>query len=76
MKSGAAELGFVALSQVIGRAEGSQWLVPQALYRPLHQEAVLLKTGADNPTAKAFLDYVSSEAGRKIIAASGYGLPQ
>ena len=76
VKSGAAELGFVALSQVIGRAEGSQGLVPQALYRPLHQEAVLLKTGADNPTAKAFLDYVSSEAGRKIIAASGYGLPQ
>ena len=76
VQSGAAELGFVALSQVHAKPEGSLWIVPQALYRPLHQEAVLLKSGSRNPTARAFLDFVRSEAGRKIIADSGYGRPQ
>jgi molybdate transport system substrate-binding protein len=44
--SGAAELGFVALSQVIDQPGGSRWLVPQADYAPIVQQAVLLKTPA------------------------------
>ncbi len=37
-----AELGFVALSQLYGVSEGTRWLVPQNLYAPIRQDAVLL----------------------------------
>ena len=49
--TGNAELGFVALSQVAGSTGGSRWLVPQNLYAPIRQDAVLLKKGADNEAA-------------------------
>lgn len=72
--SGNAELGFVARSQVI-RASGSMWLVPPALHRPLRQDALLLKRGAANPAARAWVDYLQSPAARAIIQTHGYDLP-
>lgn len=75
--TGNAELGFVALSQVAvpGRpATGSYWTVPSNLYGEIRQDAVLLKAGADNPAAKALLDYLKSEPGKKLIRDFGYGL--
>ncbi len=73
--SGSAELGFVAYSQVIDPSrsiEGSFWEVPQALYTPVEQQAVLLN---DNETARAFLSYVQSEEAREIIRDFGYDTP-
>lgn len=68
--SGAAELGFVALAQIItGAIKGSYWLVPQNLYDPIEQQAVLL---TDKQAARDFLGFVQSDAGRKIIQAYGY----
>ena len=75
--SGNAELGFVALSQVWRDGKlvgGSAWMVPAQLHAPIRQDAVLLKRGERNPAAMAFLDYLKSEAGRRIIAAHGYGI--
>ncbi|RCX32046.1 molybdate ABC transporter substrate-binding protein [Thioalbus denitrificans] len=74
--SGNAELGFVALSQVALLPEekvGSRWLVPQSLYAPLQQQAVLLKEGAGNPAAVALAEYLKSPAARAVIEAYGYG---
>jgi molybdate transport system substrate-binding protein len=71
--SGNAELGFVALSQVLDQS-GSRWEVPQDLYAPIRQQAVLLKPGEGNAAAKAFLDYLRSEPAREIIRAAGYGV--
>jgi molybdate transport system substrate-binding protein len=71
--SGNAELGFVALSQVLD-ASGSRWDVPQDLYTPIRQQAALLKRGEGNAAAKAFLDYLRSEPAREIIRAAGYGV--
>jgi molybdate transport system substrate-binding protein len=71
--SGNAELGFVALSQVLDQS-GSRWEVPQDLYTPIRQQAVLLKSGAGNAAATAFLDYLRSEPAREIIRAAGYGV--
>ena len=45
--SGTAELGVVALSQALDRS-GSRWEVPQDLYAPIRQQAVLLAPGKDN----------------------------
>ena len=75
--SGNAELGFVALSQVAVPGKptpGSYWAVPANLYGEIRQDAVLLKAGADNPVAKALLDYLKSEAAKKLIREFGYGL--
>lgn len=69
--TGNAELGFVALSQVI-KAAGSRWVVPQDLYTPIRQDAVLLKTGADSDTAKAFLTFLKGPEARAIIEKYGY----
>lgn len=70
--SGNAELGFVALSQVVKTNAGSRWLVPQNLYSPIRQDAVLLKKGAGNETARAFVAFLKGPEGRAIIEKFGY----
>jgi molybdate transport system substrate-binding protein len=74
--SGNAELGFVALSQVVvpGKAAaGSYWVVPARLHHEIRQDAVLLKTGAKNPAAAALLAYLKSAPARDLIRSFGYG---
>ena len=70
--TGAAELGFVAYSQVINVAGGSRWLVPAADHAPIDQQAILLHTGENNPAAKAFLTFLKSPAAVAIIRKYGY----
>ena len=71
--SGNAELGFVALSQ-IANSGGSRWTVPQNLYTPIKQDAVLLKKGAKNEAATAFLAFLKGPEARVIIQKYGYAL--
>lgn len=68
--TGNAALGFVALSQVGGK--GSGWIVPQRLHPPLKQDAVLLRHGAANPAAQAFLAWLRGDAARAILRRAGY----
>ncbi len=68
-----AELGFVALSQVLTyKKKGSHWEVPASLHEPIAQDAVLLTHGKANPAAKAFLEFLRGEAAKKIIRELGY----
>lgn len=74
--TGNAELGIAALSSLVSprhEERGRYWVLPERLHDPVVQEAVLLRRGADNPVAIAFLDYLKSEAARPIIASFGYG---
>lgn len=71
--TGAADLGFVALSQVIAVTGGSRWLVPQSLYDPIDQDAVLLKPGEGDPAARAFLAYLKGPEALAVIRRYGYG---
>lgn len=71
--TGAAEVGFVALSQVINVQGGSRWVVPAGDYAPIAQQAVLLKTGQDEPAARAFLAFLKGPKARAIIRRYGYG---
>jgi molybdate transport system substrate-binding protein len=73
--SGNAELGFVAYAQLQQPQQpmsGSWWLVPQALYSPIAQQAVLLR---DHDAARELLAYVRGPEARDIIAQHGYALP-
>ncbi|MEY5099101.1 MAG: hypothetical protein RJA36_1820 [Pseudomonadota bacterium] len=71
-----AQLGFVALSQVLaeGRiAQGSAWIVPAELHEPLRQDAVLLAPGREQPAALALLSFLKGEQARAVIRSFGYG---
>jgi len=72
--TGNAELGFVALSQLAGNTSGSRWMVPQNLFKPILQDAVLLKKGAANEAANAFMAYLKGPEARVVIEKYGYGL--
>lgn len=79
VSTGNAELGFVALSQVVdvekGKVvNGSAWFVPEALYTPIKQNAVLLSKGEKNPAAVALLKFLKTEPALVIIKKYGYGL--
>lgn len=77
VKTGNADVGFVALSQVLsgGRLkEGSMWVIPQAHYDPIRQDVVLLKRGADNEAAKALLRLLQSPGIKDLIRSYGYEL--
>lgn len=77
VSTGNAELGFVALSQVMkdGKiSNGSAWIVPGALHSPIRQDAVLLASGKDNAAAKALLAYLKKDQSKKIIRSYGYDI--
>lgn len=75
--TGNAELGFVAMSQVLEGGQlksGSMWVIPQNLYRPIQQDAVLLKHGAGNPAAQALMTLLKSSNIKDLIRSYGYAL--
>ena len=75
--TGNAELGFVALSQVLegGRLKsGSMWLVPPSLYKPIRQDAVLLRQGEANAAARELLALLKSPRIKDLVRSYGYEL--
>ena len=76
VKTGNADVGFVALSQVSKNGKltsGSGWVVPEQYYNPIRQDAVLLKNGKNAEAAKAFLEFLKGPEAAKIKQAYGYG---
>lgn len=76
VRSGAADVGFVALAQVLEEAPEAVRLVPPELYAPLRQEAVLLVAGAERADARAFLEFLRSPPAAERIRAGGYEVPE
>ena len=77
ISTGAAELGFVAYSQVIKNGaigSGSGWIVPGNLYDPILQDAVLLAKGKDKPAAIALMNYLKGDKAQAVIKSFGYEL--
>jgi molybdate transport system substrate-binding protein len=76
VSSGNAQMGFVALSQVLrnGRVAGSSWTVPQRLYQPIRQDALVLEKGRGKPGPEALLKYLKGDKARAVIRAFGYEL--
>ncbi len=73
VESGNAELGFVAMSQVLGKAD--IWAVPAALHQPISQGAVLLQAGEGNAAAEGFLAFLQTDVAVGVIEAAGYSVP-
>lgn len=74
--TGNAQLGFVALSQVLkdGKITGSAWVVPNHFHQPILQDAVILQRGQGKPAAAALHAYLKGEKARTIIRSFGYEL--
>lgn len=73
--SGNAELGFVALSQLVDSnhiSRGSAWVVPADLYPALRQDAVLLAPGRHNAAAQALLSFLKTPPSKTVIRSFGY----
>ena len=73
--TGNAELGFVALAQVLegGKLKsGSMWVVPAQYHAPIIQDAVILNRAASNPAAKAWMELLKTPQSKALIRSYGY----
>ena len=73
--TGNAELGFVALAQVLDGGKlksGSMWVVPAQYHAPIIQDAVILKRAASNPAAKAWMELLKTPQSKALIRSYGY----
>lgn len=76
--SGAADLGFVALAQVIqkdGGIAGSHWFPPADHYAPIVQQALIVKSTQERALAEEFVAWIRSPRATRIIEAAGYSVP-
>ena len=77
-----ADFGIVALSQLkIKGIMNGFWVIPQNLYQPIHQSAILLNRAKNNLTANAFMAFLKRNDIQKLIVSDygyqliGYDLP-
>ncbi|MBK8760576.1 MAG: molybdate ABC transporter substrate-binding protein [Sulfuritalea sp.] len=73
--TGNAELGFVALSQLMKNGklgEGSAWVVPASLHQPIRQDAVIIDKGKGKPAAEAWMKYLKGDKAKAVIKSFGY----
>ncbi len=79
VETGNADAGIVALSLVLSpklEKKGRWAVVPEELYPPLEQGAVLTAKGADNPAARTYLEFLRSPEARAIFDRFGFRLPE
>ncbi|MBC7675798.1 MAG: molybdate ABC transporter substrate-binding protein, partial [Rhodoferax sp.] len=76
--TGAADAAFVATSALHGAdaSTGSGLDIPQALFTPLRQDAVLLVKAKDNAAAVAFLEFLKGDTAKGIMSDFGYDFPE
>jgi molybdate transport system substrate-binding protein len=75
--SGNAQAGIIALSLAVSPAmkSGQRWDVPVDQYTPFEQAAVILKSSQNKEAARAFLTFVSSDAGKSTLKTFGFEIP-
>lgn len=77
VQSGNAQAGIIARSLALspGMKDGKHWEIPTDLYPPLQQGAIVLKNGKNKATARVFLSFVNSTAGRATLEKHGFAIP-
>ncbi len=72
--SGNVDVAFVAYSQALVAFDTPEyWVKPIYNDALLHQDMVLLR---ENAAARAFYDYLQTDASREVIIAAGYTVPE
>jgi molybdate transport system substrate-binding protein len=77
VQSGNAQAGIVALSLAISPAmkDGKSWEIPADMHSPIEQGGIVLKDAKNKEPARAFLNFVKSKAGQKILEKYGFATP-
>jgi molybdate transport system substrate-binding protein len=77
VQSGNAQAGIVAMSLAVspGMKEGQRWEIPADMHPSIEQAAVVLKSSKNKNGARAFLEFVKSEAGRATLSKYGFTFP-
>ncbi|WP_341939503.1 molybdate ABC transporter substrate-binding protein [Marinimicrobium sp. C2-29] len=77
-ESGAAQVGIIALSlaRFPDMAEHDHYLIDDALHQPLTQGYVVTRRGSDKSGARAFADFMTTEAAHDIMTRYGFVMPE
>jgi molybdate transport system substrate-binding protein len=77
VQSGNAQAGIVTMSLVLspGMKDGKRWEIPAEMHPPIDQAVIVLKSAANKPGARAFLEFVKSESGLSTFSNYGFSLP-
>jgi molybdate transport system substrate-binding protein len=76
--SGNADAGIIALSLAMApvmKDKGRYWEVPQDLYPPLDQGAIVVKASPNKALAKQFLDFMRTSESVALLQRYGFKLP-
>jgi len=76
VKAKELDAGFIAYSSLSDRSKRWAWIVPQKVYDPIGQGAVLITKENINDSAKIWMGYLISDGAQSIIQQSGYGIIQ
>lgn len=73
-QSGSAQVGIIALSLTFAKSmkDGDRWEIPSECYPPIKQAAVIVHSSPNKATANAFLKFIESDEGQKLL--TKYGL--
>lgn len=74
-QTGNVEAAVVALSLVVDDTEHPWRLVDDALHRPLDQALVVCRRGPNRAGAEAFVRYLGTDPGRRVMRRYGFLLP-
>ena len=77
VQSGNAQAGILAESLAVSPAmkNGKYWEIPLETYPAIEQGAIVVKNAKNKASALAFLEFVRSEAGQKLLEKYGFALP-
>jgi molybdate transport system substrate-binding protein len=78
VQSGNAQAGFIAESVALSptmKNSGKFWMIPSASYPGLVQSAGILTSSKHKQRAQAFIDFVTSADGKRVLAQYGFGVP-
>lgn len=77
VESGNAQAGILALSLAVSGAmkDGKRWDIPDGLHPPIEQAAIVMKNARNKEAARAFLEFLKSDAGRATLAKYGFTFP-
>ncbi len=76
VESGNADAGFVALTAVISARNAGLWTkIPQNLYPPLDQAAVVTVAGQNRAGVREFMDFLGSSPAKAVLQRYGFADP-
>jgi molybdate transport system substrate-binding protein len=78
VESGNADAGIIALSFALSpglKEKGRFWRVPEDLYTPIQQGAVIIRASQNPQGARDFLEYVRTPATAALLERYGFVLP-